>query len=340
MFTLSNGIEGAKLCAGRRKLTIQQASGPHMSETTTPTTTPPVYLSGVNYELGEIRDIATLEYFKSDPAQLDKYYKMGMKSYSFCAKPTIELAYYSIAKTLKDAAVDPLTVDTLLFVSEHRGQDRKFGSNEVNELIRLLGMHNAYGIGMSLSDCANILMGIQMARALIASGQSKNVMVVCAHKYGDKPDDRLMEMDVSVCSDGAVSALVTDTPGDYLILGLEHGKYPASDRNGPPLEKSMKKIKTLRSLTKALLEQTHLKTSDIGTIHINNYFELSMIFIESCGFDPSRGFYGNLARNGHVLAGDTLINLKDEENQYKKDQKILLLADGPFASFAACLQRI
>jgi 3-oxoacyl-[acyl-carrier-protein] synthase-3 len=301
---------------------------------------PKIYLHAVNYVLGELKDISTLDYIKNEPGRLEKYYKMGLKSYSESDIPTIELAYHSIVKTLEDSSIEASEIDILLFVSEHRGQDKKIGSYEVNELAKFAGMSNAYGIGLSLSDCANILLGIQMAQAMVNAGQAKNIMVVCAHKYSNKNQDRLMEMDVSICSDGAVSAIVSSTPGDYLIKGVTLGKYAPVDRkNGPPLDLSIKKIKTLRTITKALLTKTNLTAAEIGKVHINNYYELSQIFIESCGFKSGLGYYENLGRNGHVLAGDTLINLKDKESEYQENTHIILLADGPYASFAVCLQK-
>jgi len=301
---------------------------------------PQVYLHSVNYVLGDLKDISTLDYIRDEPGKLEKYYKMGLKSYSESEQPTIEMAYHSIVKTLESSPIQASDIDILLYVSEHRGQDKKISSFEVNELARYAGMNNAYGIGLSLSDCANILLGMQMAQAMVFAGQAKNVLVVCAHKYANKNKERLMEMDVSICSDGAVSALVSTTPGEYLLKGVTLGKYAPVDRkNGPPLDLSIKKIKTLRTITKALLAKTGLNTADIQRVHINNYYELSQIFIESCGFKTSTGFYGNLSRNGHVLAGDTLINLKDKESEYQTGEHIILLADGPFASFAVCLQK-
>jgi len=300
-----------------------------------------IYLDGVNYVLGELKDISTLDYLSSDPQKLDKYYKMGLKTYSESPIPSIEMAYHSIVKTLKDSTLEPGDIDILLYVAEPRGQDKKIGSFEVNELAKYAGMVNAIGIGLSLSDCANILMGLQMGYALIKSGQAKNVMVVSSHKFFDNHRNRLMEMDVSVCSDAAVSAIITENPGDFLIEGVSMGKYAPVDRtNGPPLDLSIKKIKTLRSITKSLFTDIGIKASDISKVHISNYYELSQIFIESCGFKADKGYYKNLSRIGHALSGDTLINLKDIESEYIKDEHILLLSDGPYTSFAVCLKKV
>lgn len=298
-----------------------------------------VYLKGLNYYLGDLKDISEVDFLQNDPEKLKSYYEMGFKTYSHSNIPMIEMAYQSIQKTLSELEMDPAEIDILLFVAESKHRDEIYSSYEVNMLLSYLKMPTTYPIGISLSDCANSLLGLQTAQAMVSSGQAKNVLVVCTNRASQRPGNRKMIPEVAVCGDAAVSVLVTSSPGDYKIMGSRLIKNEPTSENAPPLDVSIKKIKALRTITKSILENVGLKKSDINSIMVNNYFELSQIFVESCGFDAEIGHYDNLAKYGHCLAGDTLLSLKDQQNELKPGNNIFLLADGPYGSFAICLHK-
>ncbi|MCB9252928.1 MAG: hypothetical protein H6605_10705 [Flavobacteriales bacterium] len=300
---------------------------------------PKIYLSGIQYDLGDQKDISNLSHLGENPDLLKKFYKMGFKNYREHSKPMIEMAYYSAQKTLESAGLAKEDVDIVLYIAESKGRSEVNGSREVNELLKYLGIPGAYAIGLNLSDCANILMGLQVAYSLVYSGQAQNVLMVSTNKYGSKSISRFLDMDVAICSDGAVSALISKNKGDYEINGISLSKYDLATAGSAPLDLSVKKIKSLRTITKKLLKDNDLTNADISRVFINNYYELSQIFLESCGFRKEKGFFDNIPVNAHVLSGDTLINLKDNEPGQKDGERFLLYSDGPLASYATLIRK-
>jgi 3-oxoacyl-[acyl-carrier-protein] synthase-3 len=141
-----------------------------------------VFLSGIEYVIGEIKDIRTIDFLRANKKILKCYYEKGLNSFSECRLSTINMALESIRKTLCYIDIPATEIDALLFVAETNHREERISSFEINELLNELGMGKAYPIGISLSDCANILTGIQVAASLVKAGQAINVMVVSTDK--------------------------------------------------------------------------------------------------------------------------------------------------------------
>jgi len=311
-----------------------------MNKEDTNSSKPNAFIRGIETYIEEIKDISNIDFLKNDTTKLENYYKMGMKYYAESQIPMIEMAYYSIKKTLENIDIKPEEIDILLYISESSIVKERINSTDAQSLLNYLGLNKAYAIGASLSDCANVLLGLQIAESMIVSGQAKNIILVSTNKAHPSPNSRKMSPEVAVSSDAAVSMLVSSVAGGYRLLGTTLTKNEPTPDDAPPLDLSIKKIKGLRIATKNLLSKLNLTTDEIDKVFNSNYSDLSQIFVESCGFEPEKGFYENLAKYSHCLAGDVLITLKDQNDFINLEEHILLISDGPFGSYATCLQKI
>lgn len=311
-----------------------------MTNTVDNTVTDGIFIQGLNYYVGALQDISTIDFLKEQPEKLAAYYKMGLKTYSESTIPMIEMAYYSVKKTLKDINIAPTDIDLFIYIAEHKGRDEYTGSNDVMALMNYLGLPNAYPMGLFLSDCANIMAGIQVAQALVQCGQARNVMVVCSNRFSSRGISRSMQPEVAIGSDSAVSLCVSKEKSGFEVLGLKMQKNDPPAPNAPLLDQSIKKIKALRMVTKAIMSETGLTQKDISRVYVNNYAELSQIFVENCGFDASLGFYDNFGKYAHCLAGDTIMSLKDQNEHIRPGEKIYTMTDGPNGSYGLCLQKV
>ena len=84
-----------------------------------------------------------------------------------------------------------------------------------------------------------------------------------------------------------------------------------------------------------------MTSADFTRIITNNYSrEVSKMFTELCGFRKEAGWFENIARFAHAVAGDVLINLTDLEMSggIHAGDRLFLMADSIAASTVVCLQ--
>lgn len=298
-------------------------------------------LSSVQYELGEACRIDELDFLRDDAEKLELFRSSGLEYYAKSGLPLLELCSRAIARTLEGSTVEREAIDVLLFVAENANRDFNVNIRQVNELLTSHGISQALPIGISLSDCANVLTGLQMGASLIASKMARNVLLVCSDKVLEAPGKREMARQMSVLSDAAVSCLITEAgAGDYDIGLLAHQNKPSQWELWKTVSEyeniySMEKFKQLVMVGKRLLRKHGIQPKDVSRIITGNYRRsISEMFIEIAGFVQKQGYFDNIPRFGHTLAGDVLINLKDYTDGAKpgKGEMIFVLVD----SYSSC----
>lgn len=296
-------------------------------------------VSAIQYELGDFIKIDKLDFLVSDQEKLKVYQTSGLANYVKTNLDPMELCYTALSKTLDLAEVEKEDIDFLIFTSENAKRDYSLGIRDANRLQIRLGLKKAQPIGVSLSECANVITGMQLGASLITSKMAKNVLLVCFDKLPESDIRRRMPHEMSILSDGAVSFLISEPgKGDFDIQSITHKNmatqwdYFGSESNNMY---SMQKLKSLVGVTKRILKENAIETKDIKKIFTSNYAQsIAKMFIEISGFNEEQGYYTNIERFAHTLAGDVLINLKDymDETPLNAGEKIFMLID----SFSSC----
>lgn len=298
-------------------------------------------LSAIQYELGESRKIEELDFLVNDPEKLELFRSSGLVHYCKTDLSLIEFCSRAVARTLESTRVDRNEIGFVLFVAENANTDFSLGIRPINNLLTQLGLGHALPVSIGLSDCANILTGIQMGTSLIASKMARHVLLVCVDKILSEPGKREMARQMSVLSDGAVSCMISEPgAGDFDIGLITHHNKPAQWELWSTVSEyeniySMEKFKQLVTVGKRLLRQHGVQPKEIKKVITGNYREsISRMFVEIGGFVPEQAYFDNIPRFGHTLAGDVLINLKDYADQapLSPGEKIFTLVD----SYSSC----
>jgi hypothetical protein len=74
----------------------------------------------------------------------------------------------------------------------------------------------------------------------------------------------------------------------------------------------------------------------------NNYrVDVTRMFIELCGFSKERGWFENIPKFAHAVAGDVLINLHDLDavGALGSGERIFMMADSITTSAVLCVRR-
>lgn len=227
----------------------------------------------------------------------------------------------------------------VLYVSENATRGYSINIIDINKLLLRVGLNKALPIGISLSDCANIITGLEVGASMIASGMANNVLLVCSDMITGEDEKRKMERETSIFSDGAVSCILSKPGnGDFDICSLTNENLPhlwEQNSETHEHEYSMEKFKIMHRISRAILKKNMLTPANIKKVFTSNYtLPTNKLFVKMTGCKADKGFYDNIERFGHTLAGDILINLKDfyKENILDSGDTFLSLVD----SYSTC----
>lgn len=296
-------------------------------------------MGSIGYYTGDLEDIASIDFLKNDSEKLNTYYNMGLRSYCNSSLSMIEMARESVSKTLTQTTVAMADIDVVLYIAESSERDETINSTQVVELMNHFNIKNAYPIGLCLSSCANVLMGLCVGQSMIQSGQAANILLICTDKPNHKSNGRKMNPEVAVRSDAAVSFIISNQAGDYEVLESRVKRNSISLAALTPLDFSMQKLQDIRKISTDMLEYLNLKPDDFSRSLVNNYAGLSSVFVKNCGFDADQGHYENVSKYSHCMAGDTLINLNDIDITLNARDNIYMMADGPYGIASIILQK-
>jgi 3-oxoacyl-[acyl-carrier-protein] synthase-3 len=302
-----------------------------------------VTLGSIAYHLGDRRPIDELDFLRADPRRLELYKLAGFEAYCASELSMRELAARSARQTLERSGLRPEDIGACLYVAESYDRDEVVSSPEVNRLLVDLGLTRAVPIHVSIANCANILAALRIARALVASGDAQHVLVMSVDKAARRASGRRMFQDMSIKSDISVSCVVSrGGTGTFDLLHVaQHNLAGLIDVIDSPAF-ATEKFKELRRAAKQAREHLGLTAADFTRIIINNYGrEVMRMFVELCGFPKQAGWYRNLGRFAHAVAGDVLINLADADanGEIAAGDRVFLMADSITSSSIACVRR-
>lgn len=146
-----------------------------------------------------------------------------------------DLAFYASQKAIDNAAIDPETIDYIIFA--HNFGDVKCGTSQSDMLPSLatrvknkLQIKNpkcvAYDI---LFGCPGWIEGMLQANAFIKSGMAKRCLVIGSETLSRVVDDH--DRDSMIYSDGAGAAIVEASDDDTGMLSYESGTYAMDEAN-------------------------------------------------------------------------------------------------------------
>lgn len=151
---------------------------------------------------------------------------------NFC---TSDLAFFAAQKAIKNAAIDPETIDYIILA--HNFGDVKSTSNQSDTVPSLasrvkhkLQIHNpkcvAYDI---LFGCPGWIQGVLQANAFIKSGMAKRCLVIGAETLSRVVDPH--DRDSMIYADGAGATIVDATDENTGLLSYENATYAYDEAN-------------------------------------------------------------------------------------------------------------
>lgn len=304
----------------------------------------PVYLDAIAYELGDPRDISEIPELAADEGLLEVYRMRGLQLHCVSELAPRELAGSCARQTLARAEVAPADVDVVIYATDHLTSEALYSRPEINHLLGDLGLTRAYPIGVSLAGCANFASGLQLAASLVRTGDAERVLVVIVEKlYGE--GTRLLDLGMSVLSDGAVSFLVRKDRGDHEVRRVGRSSRPEMENIS--IERNMAGFFAATGVGVAAAVEAALAGAGLGReavrwLFTNNYVpHILQAFAKHTGFTSAQCYLANVPRFGHVFSADTLINLHDctLAGQVAAGDHCLLLGSSPTSWGAALLRR-
>lgn len=265
---------------------------------------------------------------RSDPGLLggfgfERVHLAGTESHT-------DMALHAARTVICEAGVDPAGIDLVLFASGLSSSCMMCDApaadsgalvqvRDVMDLFRYpasyvqheLGLDRATVAGVDQQGCASLLSAIRLARAMIVAEDGiDTVLCVGADRL---PAGTPREQIYNVISDGAGAALVRRNAQRNRILAarqITKGALwePASLEH----EVIASYFPTARALILDTLEQAGLALDDLAWILPHNVSLRSWeILLGLLGAPREKLFDRNIARVGHTIAADNLINLRD-----------------------------
>ncbi|HET8680780.1 MAG TPA: 3-oxoacyl-ACP synthase [Micromonosporaceae bacterium] len=301
-----------------------------------------VFLKAPHYVLGEIeQDHATIPQVRARIAELGVLPKAefwGWGTVRRTERSVESMAVETGSATLRAAAIDPASVGVLVLCSTRFPPDTRDHGRFVENVMTGIGLDGADFVGLTLNRCTNLLAGIQVADALVASGRHRRVLVVST----DRVTDEAARMEkFALFSDGAASCAVTDGQdgcGGFELVScaavhnireLDWSNEISSDLSGRVNEK--------------LLKPLGMSLEDVtGLMHANVFKPIVMLKEMQAGFRPAQLYIDNITRIGHCFAADPIINLVDRAalGQVPDDGFYMLASSVPGSRIGVLLRKV
>ena len=150
------------------------------------------FIAGIDYYLPE-KTVSNKELAKRHPEwQMDQVaLRTGVVDRHWCqpGETALDLAEKASRQLFERLAVDPKQIDAVLFCTQ--SPDHIMPPNACLLQDRLGLTHNVAALDFTLA-CSGFIYGLYIAKALVASGMAKNLLLVTSETYSKwiHPDDR------------------------------------------------------------------------------------------------------------------------------------------------------
>src|SRR5262245_26119279 len=305
-------------------------------------------LSAIEYTLPDTTEsLDALERTGLIDTPAERLRAFGFDQIRISAEPAETLAAQAIGRLLSTTGIDPASVDALfhagaLPVSQAvRGPGAHIleGFNyPVTKLQYELGLERAAVAGVSQAGCTGLMTAIRLATDFFSAHPSAT-RVICS-SADVLPLGASREFMYNIISDGACAVLVErDGPRNRLLAHHQVTKGYYWDATSMKNEIIAAYFPTAQRVVQDTLQSVGLARTDIARVIPHNVslrsWEILMGLLE---LPLERLFADNIASNGHVIAADNFINLKDATDRgvvHAGDR--LLLFNFGFGANWACL---
>lgn len=307
-------------------------------------------LAGASYYLPacsrSVRELARLSLIAGDVGPLETF---GFQNARVARDEShVDMAVRAARSVLEDTDTDPTDIDMVLYAGALASSSAvpcappPPGSvlhlTSVAELFRYpaamlqdeLALDNAVVTGINQQACASIFSAMQLARStLLADAEVRTVLCVASDRL---PDGAPRDILFNVVSDGACAALLRrDTPSNRILAFHQVTKSMSYGDASLDAEVIAAYFPTAVNVIEAALRKARLSLDDIAWIIPHNVSLRSWeILLGMLRVPLSRLFSANIARVGHTMAADNLVNLRDAQDAglLRKGDRLLLFTFG------------
>ena len=312
------------------------------------------------------------EYLPAHVASVDDLHNGGLlrgspdtlKSFGFetvhlaCGESNIDMAIAAAERVLEESAIDRAEIGMILYAAALNSSSTLWDGNggspngsvlqldSVADLFKYpvsllqteLDLPHASVVGINQLGCASIFAALRMARALIVTEDDlKAVLCVSADKF---PAGRQRDLAYNLVSDGACAAIVRRGDArNRIVECTQVTKGALWDSEAIENEIIAAYFPTATALVERTLAKAGLEMDDISLVIPHN---VSLRSWEILGrlikCPPERIYTDNIARVGHTIASDNLLNLRraTEAGRVQKGDHLLLFTFG-YGSNWACM---
>ncbi len=291
-----------------------------------------------------IQELGEHKLLESQPATLER---LGFGSVHVAdeTEDVIELSSRAAVDALADAGVASDEVGALIYATAIAPSglagptdDAACGGEQLPGLFRYaatrlqheLGLTSASVLGVNQQGCASLFGAVRVARALLTAEPAlSHVLCVSADRL---PRNAAREVVYNALSDGACAVVVSRQSAGNRILDccqVTKGYY----WDGVALRNELlaSYFPTACRVIKSALERAGLGLADVDWLIPHNTSARGWeILAGALPFPLDRIYTANIARKGHCIAADNLINLRDMEADglIQSGQKLLLFNFG------------
>jgi len=287
-----------------------------------------------------------------------------LKSFGFetvhlaCEESNIDMAIAAAERVLEESDIDRGEIGMILYAAALNSSSTLWDGNggsphgsvlqldSVADLFKYpasllqteLDLPDASVVGINQLGCASIFAALRMARALIvAEDDLKAVLCVSADKF---PAGRHRDLAYNLVSDGACATIVRrGACRNRIVECTQVTKGALWDSEVIENEIIAAYFPTATALIERTLAKAGLRMDDIALVIPHNVSLRSWeILGRLIGCPPERIYTENIARVGHTIASDNLLNLRraTERGLIEKGDYLLLFTFG-YGSNWACM---
>ncbi|MGH2682105.1 MAG: 3-oxoacyl-ACP synthase III family protein [Actinomycetota bacterium] len=313
---------------------------------------PPIGIRALGYRLGSTE--ATLDELDADgllasPPELLRSFGFDRVHVAESAEERRDLAHRAAGDLLTMNGIDPLDVDVLILFGglpqepappEENGELIGRFRYPVGRLQHELGLGRATAFALGQQGCAALLSALRVARSLLVAEEARNVLCVGVDVV---PPGARREVVYNVLSDGACAVLVS-RPWERLrpvaFRQVTKGYYWDSPARRDEIVAAY--FPTARNVIREAVAAAGLSLDDVSLVVPDNVSARSwQILLDLLDVPEERAFLGNVARKGHSISADLVVNLKDalEDRLPQPDAPVALFTFGFGANWGAAVLR-
>lgn len=296
-----------------------------------------------------VRELAAAGLLRSEPEVLERF---GFAQVHVAERESpFDLALAAAERLLREWAVDPASVGLLVWGGAPSPDAFAPGSGELSvedgaapdrfrfPATRLqweLGLDEAMVLGVDQLACTSLFGAVRVARALsLAEGIDRALCVAAEFHPAEAGREALLN-----CTSDAACAVLVERAGERnrIVAATQVTKGYYWDTGALREEVVASYFPTARHVVARTLERAGWAPEEVDWVIPHNVSRRSWeILLGLVRLPRARLWDANIARNGHTLAGDNFINLRDalDSGAVRPGERLLLFSYGYGAHWTA-----